>query len=153
MNRIRHARETQEGDVWPAWRRCLQSLHFTEGVLVPACGFWLIGFELFVFKCIWKPALPMAYSSRDASSAWLKRELAAALPAANDSVSYSTRTRNSEEVGPKPTEMDNDPCLFCQSQKSDTRIYIERHILCGQKKRHRPSKVLSLEKLKWTRKE
>ncbi|KAK5598470.1 hypothetical protein CRENBAI_010269 [Crenichthys baileyi] len=48
--RIRQCQGNAGGgkDVWPAWRRFLQSSISRRGFLVPACGFWLIGFELCV---------------------------------------------------------------------------------------------------------
>ncbi|KAK5608111.1 hypothetical protein CRENBAI_004109 [Crenichthys baileyi] len=134
MNRIRRARGIRRRG--QGRLAGLRSLHFTEGVLVPNCGFWLIGFKLFVFKYIWVPELGEGGHRLRARSPCketllqhgLKERWSACLPAANDSVSFH-QNETQKKSGPEPTEMDNDPCCLLEPEERYTGFILKAHLM------------------------
>ncbi|MEQ2281915.1 hypothetical protein AMECASPLE_035221 [Ameca splendens] len=72
------------------------------------------------------------YSTRDASSSWPERERVC-LPAANDSVSFH-QNETQKKSGPKPTEMDNDPCCLPEPEERYTGFILKAHLMRAEEK-------------------
>ncbi|KAK5620375.1 hypothetical protein CRENBAI_024970 [Crenichthys baileyi] len=83
------------------------------------------------------------YSTRDASSAWPERErvccLSACLLAANDSVSFH-QNETQKKSGPKPAEMDNDPCCLPEPEERYTGFILKAHLMRAEEEKQAGAK-------------
>ncbi|KAK5622318.1 hypothetical protein CRENBAI_005676 [Crenichthys baileyi] len=90
--------------------------------------------------------------NRDASSAWPEREMFCCCLLPNDSVSFH-QNETQKKSGPQPTEMDNDPGCLPEPEERYTGFILKAHLMQAEEEKQAGAKVLSLEKLKWTRKD